>query len=120
MAPRPRMFRRVHCRPDVTHFKPAGIPLGVMESIELTMEEFESIRLMDREDMKQTEACKKMGVSQPTFQRIYGSARKKIAEALVDGKAIRIEGGHYKLMGPAGRGMGMRGFGRCRGRGMVR
>ena len=68
-----------------------------LEQVVLTMEEFESIRLMDHEGLKQTESAGKMKVSQPTFQRIYESARKKVADAIVNGKAIRIEGGHYRM-----------------------
>jgi predicted DNA-binding protein (UPF0251 family) len=101
------MFRRVFFEPGVTYFKPAGVRLrGMLETV-LTVDEFEAIRLKDHEDMDQTEAAKKMGISQPTFQRLYESARKKIAEALVNGKAIRIEGGHYRFIGRHTR----RGFG---------
>lgn len=98
MVPRPRICRKVWHRPDVTYFKPHGIRRISLEENVLTVEEFESIRLKDYEDMDQTEAAKKMGVSQPTFQRIYESARKKIADALVKGKALRIEGGHFRMM----------------------
>ena len=112
--PRPRMFRRVFFEPEVTYFKPAGVGMaGLVETV-LTVDEFEAIRLKDYEDMGQTEAARKMGISQPTFQRLYESARKKIADALVNGKAIRIEGGPYRFMGPPrGRGPGFGpGFGR--------
>jgi predicted DNA-binding protein (UPF0251 family) len=104
--PRPRMFRRVFFEPGVTHFKPAGTGLAGLAETVLTVDEFEAIRLKDHEDMDQTGAARKMGISQPTFQRVYESARKKIADALVNGKAIRIEGGHYRFVGPAGRGLG--------------
>jgi predicted DNA-binding protein (UPF0251 family) len=116
MVPRPRICRRVMFEPGVTHFRPIGMGMRGIEPVVLTMEEFESIRLMDHEGLKQTEAAKKMKVSQPTFQRVYESARKKVASALVDGKPIRIEGGHYRFAGPGrGRGMG-RGAGRWHGR----
>ena len=106
------MCRRIFFEPGVTHFKPAGIRLAELAETVLTMDEFEAIRLKDYEDMEQTKAARKMGISQPTFQRIYESARKKIADALVNGKAIRIEGGHYRFMGPPGKGRGFgRGFG---------
>lgn len=110
MSPRPRIPRRIWSEPGVTFYKPAGVPMAGMAEVILTMEEFEAIRLKDYEDNNQTEAAKKMGVSQPTFQRLYESARKKIADAIVNGKAIRIEGGNFRIMG---RGMG-RGFGRGR------
>lgn len=110
--PRPRIPRRVRFEPNITYYKPAGIRLRNMKEVVLTIEEFESVRLKDYENKSQTESAKRMGISQPTFQRLYGSARKKIADAIVNGKAIRIEGGHYRMMG-SGRGMG-RGFGRRR------
>jgi predicted DNA-binding protein (UPF0251 family) len=97
MTPRPFRCRRVWRRPHVSHFKPAGVPLRGMAEIVLTLDEFEAIRLVDNEGLKQTDAAKRMGVSQPTLQRIYDSARKKIAESLVEGKALRFEGGHYRL-----------------------
>ena len=106
MSPRPRMCRRIFFEPGVRHFKPAGARLAGLAETVLTMDEFEAIRLRDYEDMDQTRAARKMGISQPTFQRLYESARKKIADALVNGKAIRIEGGHYRFMGPPGRGFG--------------
>ena len=100
--PRPRMFRRVGFRPEVTYFKPAGIPMRVLHESVLTMDELEAVRLKDHEGKEQTEAAAMMGISQPTFQRIYESARKKIADALVNGKALRIEGGSYHFTGRFG------------------
>ncbi len=97
--PRPRIPRRVWFTPNVTYFKPAGVRMIFLEEVILTVDEFEAIRLRDYEDLSQTEAAKKMGISQPTFQRLYESARKKIADALINGKAIRIEGGSYIDMG---------------------
>jgi len=66
-----------------------------LEEVVLTLEEFEAIRLTDLLDLKQDVAAKKMDVSQPTFHRVLLSARKKIADSLVNGKAIKIEGGTY-------------------------
>ncbi len=106
--PRPRIPRRVWLEPNVTYFKPAGVRMIELAEIILTVDEFEAIRLKDYEGLGQTKAAKKMGISQPTFQRIYESARKKIADALVNGKAIRIEGGPYKIM-KRGRGRRFRG-----------
>ncbi len=93
---------------------------GLLEAI-LTVDEFEAIRLKDFEGLDQEPAAKKMNISQPTFNRLLKSARKNIADALVNGKAIRIQGGNYKMvqqpMRPGmGRGMG-RGAGRGRGMG---
>jgi len=99
MSPRPRRLRRVWFQPNVTYYKPAGVRMVSLEEIILTVDEFEAIRLKDYEGLDQNEASKKMGISQPTFQRLYESARKKIADALVNGKALRIEGGPYRMMG---------------------
>jgi predicted DNA-binding protein (UPF0251 family) len=96
--PRPRIRRRVCFEPGVTFFKPAGIPLNELEESVLTVEELEAIRLKELEGFGQEECAKKMGVSQPTFHRIISSARKKLADAVVNGKAIKIEGGNYKLV----------------------
>lgn len=95
--PRPRICRRVGLEPDVTYFKPAGVPIRQLEEVILTVDEFEAIRLKDLEGLEQGEAAKKMNISQPTFFRLLDSARKKIADAIINGKAIKIEGGKYKL-----------------------
>ncbi len=105
--PRPRIMRRVGFAPGVTYFRPRGA-VGLNESL-LNMDEFEAIRLNDYEEMDQARAAKKMGVSQPTFHRMLLSARKKLADALVNGKAIKIEGGVYKMMPGFGRGRGRMG-----------
>ena len=110
MSPRPRIPRRVWFEPGVTYYKPAGVRMIHLEEVILTVDEFEAVRLKDYEGLEQTEAAKKMNISQSTFQRIYESARKKIADAIVNGKAIRIEGGSYRMMG-RGRGFGRRRFG---------
>ena len=108
--PRPRRCRRVGFQPDVTYFKPAGIRMVELEEVILTVDEFEAVRLKDLEGLEQEECAKKMSISQPTFHRLVSSARKKIADAIVNGKAIKIEGGIYKMVG-VGRG----GFGRGAG-----
>jgi predicted DNA-binding protein (UPF0251 family) len=95
--PRPIIPRRVLAEPKVTYFKPAGIRLAELEENSVGIEEFEAIRLADLESMEQENAAEKMGISQPTFHRLLVSARKKIADAIVKGKAIRIEGGHYSF-----------------------
>ncbi|MBD3310604.1 DUF134 domain-containing protein [Candidatus Woesearchaeota archaeon] len=110
--PRPISMRRVRFEPGVTYFKPAGVRLSTIGETVLAVDEFEAIRLNDLEDMEQGKAAKKMSISQPTFNRLIKVARKKVAEALVNGKAIRIQGGNYKMAQPRrGRGMGRgRGF----------
>lgn len=89
--PRPRLCRRIRFRPNVTFFKPAGIRMAGLEETVLAPDEFEAVRLKDLEGLEQEEAARKMNISQPTFHRIVTSGRKKIAEAIVKGKAIRIE-----------------------------
>lgn len=106
--PRPRRCRRVGFMPGITHFKPAGVRLAGMHEVVLAVDEFESIRLKDFLGMDQAECAKKMKISQPTFHRLVLSARKKVSEAIVNGKAMRIEGGVYKMVGP---GRGRKGFG---------
>lgn len=93
--PRPPIPRLVEHIPKVTYFKPAGIPLRLLEEVELTVDELEAIRLKDIEGLEQEEAAARMGIARTTFRRVLVSARAKIAEALVTGKAIRIEGGPF-------------------------
>ena len=100
--PRPRLIRRVWFEPNITYFKPAGTMMSGLDTIILTREELESVRLKDLEGMEQEEAAKKMKISQPTFHRLVLSARKKIADALVNGKAIKIKGGDFKMVRPRG------------------
>ncbi|MBN2518626.1 MAG: DUF134 domain-containing protein [Candidatus Altiarchaeota archaeon] len=96
---RPKIARAVSAELGATYFKPAGVPMAELESVVLTMEEAEAIKLIDLEGLEQEEAAERMGVSRKTFWRELQSARKKIAEALVNGKAIRIEGGTYEMVG---------------------
>jgi len=95
--PRRPKNRWVQCLPRVNRFKPAGIPLTEMEEIVLSVEELEAVRLKDLEGLEQAECAVRMGISRPTFHRILISARHKIAESLVMGKALRIEGGDFKI-----------------------
>ena len=94
---RPRLCRRVRFNPDVTYFKPRGIPLRDLEEMTLNVDELEALRLHDFENLSQEECSKKMNISQSTFNRLVIVARKKMVEAIVRGKAIKIEGGNYKL-----------------------
>ena len=87
---RPRLCRRVRFRARANYFKPQGVPMRQLEVIELTAEEMEALRLKNTKDLDQVECAKKMKTSQSTFQRILASAYKKVTEALVEGKAIRI------------------------------
>ena len=88
--PRPRIPR---CRPDVYYFKPQGIPLRELEEVVLLPEELEALKLHEVDGLEQIEASEKMKISQPTFARLLGSAYKKVAEAIIKGKAIKIEKG---------------------------
>jgi len=83
--------------PEVSYFKPAGIPLRALEDVGLTVEELEAVRLKDVEGLQQEECAERMHISRPTFHRVLGAARRKIADALINGKAIRIEGGKFAL-----------------------
>jgi len=111
--PRPRRFRFIRFRPHATHFKPVGIPFRHLEQKELTFTEAEAIRLIDLEEMPQNKAAKKMKISQPTLSRLLTSARKKLADSIINSKSIKIQGGNFK-MAQQGRGQG---FGRGRGAG---
>jgi len=93
---RPKLCRRIEFDPSVTYFKPRGIPLRNLEETILHIDEFEAIRLKDLKGLEQEDCAKKMNISQPTFHRLVLSARKKISDAIVNGKAIRIEGGNFK------------------------
>ena len=93
---RPRLCRRVNFNPNITYFKPRGVPLVELDEVILAVDEFEAIRLKDLEGLEQGECATKMNISQPTFHRLVVSARKKISDAIVNGKAIKIEGGNFK------------------------
>lgn len=95
---RPKKDRIVKFSPDVSYFKPRGIPMMDLEEITLTIDESEAIRLADFIGMSHEEAGGHMGVSRATFGRIVQKARKAIADALINGKAIRIEGGNFQMI----------------------
>ncbi len=87
---RPCIRRRVRGRPNSYYFKPAGIRMIDLEETILSLDEFEAVRLIDFQQISQEQAANKMKVSQPTLSRILKSARKKISDAIIKGKAIRI------------------------------
>jgi len=89
--PRPCKRRRIMGRPNSSYFKPAGIRKIDLEETSLSLDEFEAIRLIDFQESPQEEAAKKMKISQPTLSRILKSARKKLSDAIINGKAIKIE-----------------------------
>ena len=90
---RPLKPRRIFFDPNVTYFKPRAVPLSLLEEVDLDIDELEALRLCDFKNLEQIEAAKKMKVSQSTLQRILTSAHKKVAEALIEGKAIKIRKG---------------------------
>ena len=109
MRGRRKIKRTIRFFPEITYFKPAGIPLKNLPEVILTMDEIEAMRLAELEDLDQEEAAKKMKISRITFLRILHSAHKKIAESLIYGKAIRMKGGEYTMpnldgTGPLGQG----------------
>ena len=85
------MRRRVRGRPNSSYFKPAGIRMIDLEESALTMPEFEAIRLVDLNEVPQDKAAQEMQISQPTLSRILKIGRRKIADAIVNGKAIKIK-----------------------------
>lgn len=95
---RPPKCRRVEFLPRHTFFKPAGIPLWDLEEVSLAVEEVEALRLKDMEGLEQEKCAVRMGISRPTFQRVLTASRRKVTKALVEGKAIRVEGGCYEYV----------------------
>ena len=93
--PRPVKYRRVENLPQYTYFVPAGRRKCEIEDIIIKVEELEAMRLKDIEELNQEECAERMRVSRQTFQNIIDSARKKIATAIIEGKAINISGGNY-------------------------
>lgn len=107
--PRPVKWRNVCCLPERTLFGPLGPGKDTSEIVVMTVDEYETIRLIDFEGMTQEECSDSMGVARTTVQRIYNDARKKLAGILVNGHIIRIEGGEYQLYKDS-----ERVYGRCR------
>ena len=97
--PRPQKRRTVEFLPPHDRFKPAGVPMADLEEVRLSIDELEAIRLKDLEGLDHEDCAERMQVSRPTFHRILRSAHAKIASALTEGKAVRIEGGTYRLRG---------------------
>jgi uncharacterized protein len=93
--PRPKLKRMIVNPPIMEGFKPFGIPMTELEPVILLYEEYEAIRLSDYEGLTQEQSAGQMNVSRPTFTRIYEKARRTIAQAFVEGKAIFIEGGDF-------------------------
>lgn len=98
--PRPCCMRQIGFVPGVIYFKPAGIPLRELEEVVVALDELETLRLADLQGLYQEKAAEQMKISRPTFARVVESARRKVADALINGKALRLEGGPVST--PAG------------------
>ena len=109
---RPKIPRTITEKVKTTYFKPFGIPLSELKEVILCFEEIEALRLSDAGGLNQEKAAEIMKVSRPTFQRVLSLARLKVAKALSEGKAIKIEGGEFI--------MNLRGFGQGISRGLGR
>jgi len=94
---RPRKWRKVCCLPDCNLFGPLNASINEERFINMTVDEYETIRLIDLEKFTQEECANQMNVARTTVQSMYNDARSKVAESLVNSKVIRIEGGDYKL-----------------------
>ncbi len=94
---RPPKWRCVSFMPKIKYFKPAGVPISLLRVVCLSVDEVEAIRLKDLERLEQEECAQRMRISRSTFHRVLGSARKKVAESLINGKAIRIDGGKFEM-----------------------
>lgn len=99
--PRPRKWRRVCSLPESNLFGPLDVryeeSVSKTETVVMTVEEFETIRWIDYEGLIQEECATRMNVARTTVQRIYNDARRKLAQAIVDGKPLKIEGGNYQI-----------------------
>ena len=98
---RPRHCRYVEKTPGATYFKPCGVPLSALDEVTLSVEGLEALRLADLNGLSATEASARCRVSRHAFGRTLAQARRTVAEALVAGKALRIEGGSFALLDPA-------------------
>jgi predicted DNA-binding protein (UPF0251 family) len=95
--PRPIRIRRIFFKPNITYFKPAGVRMINLAETILSFPELEAIRLIDLQEESQEKAAKQMQISQPTLSRLLKSARKKLSDAVINGKAIKIHGGNFKM-----------------------
>ncbi len=90
---RPRNGRWIGCKPLATLYKPAGVPATVLEIISVDLDELEAMRLVDGEDMQQSDAAAEMKISRSTVGRLLESGRKKIVKALINGHGLDIQEG---------------------------
>ena len=104
--PRPMKRRKVCCLPESNKFGPLDLTLGDQDFVNMTVDEYETIRLIDLKGFNQEECAKQMNIARTTVQGIYIEARRKLAESLVNGKVLMIEGGKYRLCDGLGNGCG--------------
>lgn len=97
--PRPCCLRHIGFTPNIGFFRPVGVPACALEQVTLTLDEVEALRLADLDGLYQEQAAEQMEVSRPTFSRIVENARRKVADALIHGKALRLEGGAVRMKG---------------------
>ena len=97
--PRPCCLRHIDFKPRADFFTPAGVPACTLEQVTLTLDEVEALRLADLNGLYQEQAAAKMKISRPTFSRIVEEARRKVADALIHGKALRLKGGIVRMRG---------------------
>lgn len=95
MSARPVLDKIVNTLPLFVYFKPQGVALDKLDEVVLTLEEIETLNLKDRQGLDQKDGAKKMGISRSTFQRLLKSARKKVITAIIEGKALKFEGGNF-------------------------
>ncbi|MFA0814390.1 MAG: DUF134 domain-containing protein [Anaerofustis sp.] len=94
---RPRKWRQVCCLPENSKFGPIGTRISEIGHIVMSVDEYETIRLIDLQGFTQEQCAEQMNIARTTVQRIYDEARKKLADSLVNGKVLLIEGGDYRL-----------------------
>ncbi len=94
---RPRKLRKVCCLPNSDRFGPLNVKIDQSDSVLMTVDEYETIRLIDLEGFSQADCANQMNIARTTVQSMYNDARKKLAEALVNGKVLKIKGGVYQL-----------------------
>ena len=94
----PYRKRRIYRPPQFNNFKPSGVPRKFLESVELTVDEFEAIRLADYQQMEHQQAADEMNISRPTFTRLIEKARQKMARVIIEGKELVILGGNIDFV----------------------
>ena len=109
---RPRKWRRVCSLPLNTDFGPTASNNSLPRTVTMSVDEFETIRLMDLERLTQENCAEQMGIARTTVQRIYEDARRKLADSLVNGASLHIEGGDFRICGEDERPCGRSGCGR--------